>query len=79
MNRIVVVDEELCTGCGACVELCPKQILFLDETDDVCRMTDETQCDRLRGRERCVQSKQSKFTKIKANKVFEFMSLTRRN
>jgi NAD-dependent dihydropyrimidine dehydrogenase PreA subunit len=52
MNIIVMIDEELCTGCGACVELCPKKILFVDEADNVCRVTDETRCDRLRGCER---------------------------
>jgi len=52
MNKIVLIDEPLCTGCGACVDLCPKKILFLDPTDNVCRVTDETQCDKLRGCER---------------------------
>jgi NAD-dependent dihydropyrimidine dehydrogenase PreA subunit len=52
MNKIVVIDEELCTGCGACVDLCPKKILFIDDADDVCKVTDETQCDKLRGCER---------------------------
>jgi NAD-dependent dihydropyrimidine dehydrogenase PreA subunit len=52
MNKIVVIDETLCTGCGACVKLCPKKILFVDEKDHVCRVTDETQCDKFRGCER---------------------------
>jgi 2-oxoglutarate ferredoxin oxidoreductase subunit delta len=52
MNKIVLIDEALCTGCGACVALCPKKILFLDETDNVCRVSDESRCDRLRGCER---------------------------
>jgi NAD-dependent dihydropyrimidine dehydrogenase PreA subunit len=52
MNRIVVIDEKLCTGCGACAKMCPKKILFVDEIDKVCRVTDETQCDRRRGCER---------------------------
>jgi NAD-dependent dihydropyrimidine dehydrogenase PreA subunit len=52
MNKIVVIDETLCIGCGDCVELCPKKILFIDETDNVCRVTDETQCDKLKGCER---------------------------
>ena len=52
MNRIVVIDEELCPGCGACVKICPQRILFVDEADNVCRATDETKCDRLRGCER---------------------------
>ena len=49
MNKIVVIDEDLCTGCGACVELCPKKILYIDEKASVCKVTDETKCDKLRG------------------------------
>ena len=49
MNKIVVIDEQLCVGCGACVALCPQKILYIDETDNVCRVTDETLCDRRRG------------------------------
>jgi len=41
MNKIVVIDEDLCTGCGACVKLCPKKILFLDKTNNVCKVTDK--------------------------------------
>ena len=51
-NRIVAIDEEACTGCGACVDLCPRKILYLDETAGVCRVSDETKCDRLGGCER---------------------------
>lgn len=25
MNKIVIIDEEFCIGCGACVELCLKE------------------------------------------------------
>lgn len=25
MNKIVMIDESLCIGCGACVSLCPKK------------------------------------------------------
>ena len=52
MNKIVVIDEVLCTGCGTCVEICPNRILYIDEKDNVCKVTDETKCDRLRGCER---------------------------
>jgi len=52
MNKIVVIDETLCIGCGKCVEICPKKILYVDDADNVCRVTDETQCDKLKGCER---------------------------
>jgi len=47
MNRIVIIDEETCTGCGACVDICPHKILYLD--DEKCKVTDETRCDRSKG------------------------------
>jgi len=48
-NTIVLIDENLCTGCGKCVSMCPKQILYLDKDTRKCKVTDETKCDRLRG------------------------------
>lgn len=56
MNKIVVIAEALCVGCGKCVEVCPKQILYIDEGDGVCRVTDETQCDKFRGCERVCET-----------------------
>jgi 2-oxoglutarate ferredoxin oxidoreductase subunit delta len=52
MNQIVLIDESLCTGCGVCVKICPKKILYIDKKDKVCKMTDENKCDKLRGCER---------------------------
>ncbi|MFA5199467.1 MAG: 4Fe-4S binding protein [Candidatus Omnitrophota bacterium] len=52
MNKIVIIDESLCIGCAKCVELCPKKILWIDKTTQKCKVTDETQCDKLRGCER---------------------------
>jgi 2-oxoglutarate ferredoxin oxidoreductase subunit delta len=49
MNKTVQIDEKLCTGCGSCVQICPRKILVMDE---VCRVIDETRCDRYRGCER---------------------------
>jgi NAD-dependent dihydropyrimidine dehydrogenase PreA subunit len=37
MNKIVIIDEELCIGCGACVSLCPKKILYIDDKSGKCR------------------------------------------
>lgn len=52
IDEVVLIDEDLCTGCGACVDLCPKKILYLDENTGKCRVTDHGLCDRLRGCER---------------------------
>jgi NAD-dependent dihydropyrimidine dehydrogenase PreA subunit len=49
MNKIVIIDEILCTGCGQCVAMCPKRILYLEQETRKCKVTDETKCDRLRG------------------------------
>lgn len=49
MNTIVQIDEESCTGCGACVDLCPLKILYLDKETGKCKVTDEKKCDRRRG------------------------------
>ncbi|MCE5301421.1 MAG: 4Fe-4S binding protein [Spirochaetia bacterium] len=48
-NRIVVIDEKKCTGCGACAVMCPKRILKIDANRGVAVVTDENLCDRLRG------------------------------
>ncbi|MFA5271374.1 MAG: 4Fe-4S binding protein [Candidatus Omnitrophota bacterium] len=52
MNKIVIIDKSLCTGCGACVALCPKKILYIDEKSNKCKVTDESKCDRLAGCEK---------------------------
>lgn len=52
MNKIVLIDENLCVGCEKCVKLCPKKILLIDKTTGKCKVTDETQCDKRRGCEK---------------------------
>jgi 2-oxoglutarate ferredoxin oxidoreductase subunit delta len=52
MNKIVIIDENLCIGCAKCVNLCPKKILYLDKTTKKCKVTDESKCDKLGGCER---------------------------
>ena len=49
MNKIVIIDEEECIGCEACVNICPQKILYLDEKTKKCKVTDENKCDRLKG------------------------------
>jgi len=53
MNKIVIIDEELCSSCGTCVDLCQKGILYIDEKSGKCKVRDESKCDRLR---ECEQS-----------------------
>lgn len=47
---IYVVDKELCTGCGACVEVCPYNGLRLDPVGNYA-----IKCDVCRGKPRCVE------------------------
>jgi len=49
MKNKVIVDINLCTGCGKCVRICPQKILFVDVNDKICKVTDERKCDRLKG------------------------------
>ena len=47
MNKIVLIDEDKCIGCMACVEICPNKILYIK--DNVCKVIDENKCDKSRG------------------------------
>jgi len=49
MNKIVIINEDLCIGCAKCVELCPRKILYIDSASKRCKVSDETKCDKLAG------------------------------
>jgi 2-oxoglutarate ferredoxin oxidoreductase subunit delta len=57
MNKIVIIDESLCISCAKCVELCPKNILYIDKATQKCKVTDETMCDKLAGCQRVCPTK----------------------
>ena len=40
----VLFDEALCTACGECVELCPGDLLRLNQGDKVPSVTYEEEC-----------------------------------
>ena len=63
MNKIVIIDEALCIACGKCVELCPRKILYIDNTNKKCKVSDETKCDKLRGCQRVCPTKAIKIAK----------------
>ena len=49
MGKIVNIDEDLCSGCSQCVDMCPKGILYIDDATGKCKVTDERKCDKLAG------------------------------
>ena len=63
MNKIVLIDESLCIGCAKCVELCPRKILYIDNTSKKCKVSDETKCDKLSGCQRICLVKAIKIMK----------------
>lgn len=52
MIKVVSIDKYRCTGCGACVNKCPQQILYIDNETYTCSVANHSQCDRLGGCER---------------------------
>ncbi|MEI7543090.1 MAG: 4Fe-4S binding protein [bacterium] len=49
MDKYVEIDQKLCTGCGACVKMCPAQILYIDKITKTAKVTNDKACDRLAG------------------------------
>lgn len=49
MGEIVDINDELCPGCGACVEICPQRILYVDGSKNTAAVTDHRRCDRMKG------------------------------
>ena len=49
MNKIVIIDQDECIACEACVDLCLQSILYIDPDTNACAVTDENLCDKLLG------------------------------
>ena len=62
MAEYVVINEETCTGCRKCVDMCPQKILYIDEKTKKCKVTDASKCDRLGGCEFVCKSKSIKIS-----------------
>jgi len=43
MAEIAVVDADLCTACGACVDECPEEAIALNE-DETLAIVDKAKC-----------------------------------
>jgi len=51
-KKTVGIDQELCIGCGKCVDLCAQKILYIDQVTNKCEVENEEICDKLRGCEK---------------------------
>lgn len=40
----IAIDKDLCSGCNACIEVCPPQILMIDKTTKKVRTTNAEAC-----------------------------------
>jgi NAD-dependent dihydropyrimidine dehydrogenase PreA subunit len=41
---MVKIDEQECIGCGACTDVCPQEIHYLENS--VCKVSDNSKCQR---------------------------------
>lgn len=49
MEKNVIIDGALCTGCGACAKMCPAGILYIDKNAGMAMVSNDKACDRLGG------------------------------
>ncbi|HBH49557.1 MAG TPA: ferredoxin [Bacteroidales bacterium] len=42
--ELPVVDQELCTGCGACVDVCPTEAIIIEDGKAIIIGDDCTNC-----------------------------------
>ncbi len=49
-NGIVLVNQDLCTGCGECVDACPYEAMFLDKKSNLA-----VKCDLCQGNPTCIK------------------------
>jgi len=48
----VLINKDLCIGCGMCVKICPVSILYVDTKTEKCKVIDESKCDKRAGCEK---------------------------
>jgi len=59
-KQLAIVDEANCTGCSACIEVCPVDCIFLKESDIFPQNVVEIDLDTCIGCELCVHIKGKK-------------------
>jgi len=40
----IIIDEDECIGCGICAEMCPEDVLEVDEEEEVCKVVRPDDC-----------------------------------
>ncbi|MBN1621276.1 MAG: 4Fe-4S binding protein [Endomicrobiales bacterium] len=57
MSANIDINKDLCIGCGKCMFMCPRRILFLNQNTNKCEVSEQSKCDKLRGCERVCPTK----------------------